>query len=727
MTAGRKPALITFFVIGIVATLLAGLRTAITPDYTAPPSAEKVVVIGVPSLDWDVLTPENMPHLWQSAESGAVGMLTTRSARSVTCPWDGWVTLGSGNRARYPAPLPEDELPPEPADPLPGEPEPTASETPEPSTPEEQRQEEATEGCLGQRGVVPTVGGQQIGPAVVENRDKVRFGAEPGALGEAVTCSTAVGGSPVLAVGAADADVRTSPSGSSPQEWSSIIADCPLTLVATGHALDRSVAELQALDSAIKSIVEGARQQGATVIIAGTSEAEYKRAGLTTLIMLDPALDHQVLSSPSTGRAPFSQLIDIAPTVLAILGEDQPASMTGRIIHGQDRSGNLTDLVVDFQEADIAASAHISVAGIVFAVFAWVAALAVVLMAILLYRGRSPTRSTRALGTAVGAIPVASLVANVFPWWSTGRPIVAVTLAIGASWVIVTLIAQYGPWRRYRSGPLIAVAAMSFGVLALDVLTGSHLQLNSPFGYNAIVAGRFTGFGNMTFAVFGVGGLVLIALACTWAESRAMRTAVVAVGGLALVVLDGFPGRDFGGVVALVPSLLLMWLIVTGVRLSKLKLAIVFGAGVLAVLAVALVDFLRPPESRTHLGNFISQLMDGTAGTIIVRKLEANWNILTGSVLSVLAFVLVAVVVWQWVQRSSPGRLYLEQRAPYAPAAAIAILSMTILGFAVNDSGIAVTAIGLGIVVPPLLGIIGGSATGSRSAHSTDLRQTHST
>lgn len=706
MSSRNRRMLAAIFAVAILSTLVAGMRTVLTPDYAQPASSDHVVVVGVPSLDWEAITPEQMPLLWQTAETGAVGLMTTRAARSVTCPWDGWLTLGAGNRARYPATIPEDELPPEPDEPLPGEPAP--SPEPPPATPEEQRQEDATEGCLGQRGAVPTVAGSKIGPAITEN-NQVTFGAEPGALGAAVTCSTVVGGAPVLAVGADGADVRTAGTGFSADEWALMIGQCPLTLVATGHAYQRSTAELQALDNAISAIVQGAQQRDATVIIAGISQAEYKRARLHAVIMVNPGMSQQVLSSPSTGRAPFSQLIDVAPTVVSVLGEQAPASMTGQVVRGQDRDRPLAELTADFAEQNVAASAHIWLSSKFFAVLAWLTALSAVLLAILVYRGRTPTAATRALGTVVALLPAASLVTNVFPWWGVDRPAIAIFTAMALSWLLLSLVALLGPWRRHRSGPLVAVCVINFGVLALDVLTGSHLQLNSPLGYNAVVAGRFTGFGNMTFAIYGAAGLVLVALACRLAESRAAKTAVVTICGIALIAMDGAPGAgsDFGGVVALVPSLLLLWLVVTGTRLSRGKLLLALGSGALVVMAIAFGDYLRAPQDRTHLGRFVGQIFNGTALTIVQRKLEANLRVLTGSVLTILAVVLIAIVVWQWVQRASAGRAYLDARAPYAAAAAASVATLALLGFAVNDSGIAVTAAALAVVVPPVLGVLG--------------------
>ncbi|MGH3477999.1 MAG: hypothetical protein ACRDQD_14305, partial [Nocardioidaceae bacterium] len=62
---------------------------------------QRVVVIGVPGLDWSNVDRQRTPELAAVADDAAVGSMTTRGASAFSCPRDGWVTLGAGNRARY--------------------------------------------------------------------------------------------------------------------------------------------------------------------------------------------------------------------------------------------------------------------------------------------------------------------------------------------------------------------------------------------------------------------------------------------------------------------------------------------------------------------------------------------------------------------------------------------------------------------------------------------------
>lgn len=87
------------------------------------------------------------------------------------------------------------------------------------------------------------------------------------------------------------------------------------------------------------------------------------------------------------------------------------------------------------------------------------------------------------------------------------RPLVARPLAPAALvlttavWsAVLGAIALRGGWRHSPMGPVGAVAALTFVVLAVDVMNGSSLQVASLLGLNPIVGGRYFGLGNVAFA-----------------------------------------------------------------------------------------------------------------------------------------------------------------------------------------------------------------------------------
>src|SRR5262249_26979139 len=77
-----------------------------------------------------------------------------------------------------------------------------------------------------------------------------------------------------------------------------------------------------------------------------------------------------------------------------------------------------------------------------------------------------------------------------------------------------------GPWRRDPLGPFGAVSVLTLVVLALDVMTGSRLQLETPFGLSVLEAGRFYGIGNEALGIYGIAALCAAAWLGLWAANR---------------------------------------------------------------------------------------------------------------------------------------------------------------------------------------------------------------
>jgi len=181
------------------------------------------------------------------------------------------------------------------------------------------------------------------------------------------------------------------------------------------------------------------------------------------------------------------------------------------------------------------------------------------------------------------------------------------------------------------------------------------------------------------------------------------------------VLVDGWPafGADVGGVLAAVPAFALLVILLRGWSVSWRRLAIV-GAGTIAVIvALALVDLARPADARTHLGRFAASIGTGGAGVTVRRKIDANLHILTSSMFTVLVPILVIgfVVV---VNRRRGLVADVQRQEPALRATLIALVVLAVLGFALNDSGIAIPAMMIGVVVPWLVLVTLETVQGSR-------------
>ena len=116
------------------------------------------------------------------------------------------------------------------------------------------------------------------------------------------------------------------------------------------------------------------------------------------------------------------------------------------------------------------------------------------------------------------------------------------------------------------------------------------------------------------------------------------------------------------------------------------------------------LDLLRPADQRTHLGRLLAIVGDrGFEGfaTVIERKLSANLSILTSSVWALLipaSIAFLAFLTWR------PPRVLdrLQHTTPGLRACLIGTLVVGVLGALLNDSGIAIPAMMLVVVLPYL-------------------------
>ncbi len=687
---------------GAVVLALATLAGAL------PASAEvdrPVVVIGVPGLQWS--DADGLAPALDALGDVATGSLVVRSTGSVACPVDGWLAISAGNRASG-----------------------TCTPMAEP-------------------------GGDAWEEAWQGYRDRAAaasFAAEPGLLGdriaEAGVSATAIGPGAAIAVATTDGAVPSYEAyveGGAPEAVADALDGSDLVVVDLGDtrlgplsSLTRTAAVDQ-LGEQIASIVAAARASGRdpVIIVSGISDASGDRAAALRLLAVG-GLGGGELISPSTRQPGYTLATDQHATILDLLGIDPsgtsaigaaiavtPAEASGLVPAAVDRERH-----ADAQRP-LVPGFFLTLVLINLTLFAVVAlGLRRPRVARTVAARREPVlrvlRVLRAVALGVAALPISSFLTNLLPWWRVDPPLLALlggTLLIDVAIVAVALL---GPWRRALLGPAAVVAGITATVLAIDVLTGARLQVSAIMGIPTLVAGRFYGMNNTSFALFSASLLLVVtALANSLVQRGRRRLAAAVVGGLGLaaIVIDGAPfwGADFGGPPPLLVAFGLLSLIAAGVRLTvKRVVLVVVGAGLVTML-IAFLDWLRPAASRTHLGRFFADVLDGDLWVVVSRKLDQNLTILLGNrpltILAICGVLLVVLVLIRPVRRTitSPdggeyawlsGGAPISAMARQAPMLAPGLIALAVcagIGFAVNDSGIAIPALSVAIAVPLLL------------------------
>jgi hypothetical protein len=426
---------------------------------------------------------------------------------------------------------------------------------------------------------------------------------------------------------------------------------------------------------------------------------------LTVAALRAPGGRTGLLDSATTRRAGYVTLPDLAPTVLDLFGLPRPDSMEGRPYEVHPRSWAAPP-AGRFVEADREARFRDRMLGPVAGTYVFLEILLSLLVVYVLVRHPGWTGLCRVfdfVGLWLLAVVPLTFLGAVLNLDTVG-PYLALVMGGGA----VLALAAAG-----LRGPMRPLAALLGLLLALhigDVVTGSRLQFSTVFSYSPTVGGRFTGFGNLTFGQVAAAAVLLAGIIAYLVPGR--RGARIGIGILVVALLaDGLPfwGADVGGVLAAVPAFALVALgLRTGRTVSRRRLAALAAGGVAAVGAFGVLDLLRPAGSRTHLGRLFEQM--GHEGfrpftDAVERKIAANLSVIPTSIW--IPLVPAVLGFYAWLAYGSSLRLgEIRNRAPQMRPAFVGLLVAAALGLALNDSGIAIPAMMLGVLNPVLVRLV---------------------
>ncbi len=679
---------------GLLAALLipgAALAAANPAAARAPAAAppRHVVIVGLSGLRWSDLSPAATPTLWQLAGQGSVGSLVDFAVLPLTCPADGWLTLNAGARVQT---------------------------------------GHTDAGCRTFPAVHPAGAGATVPalPGLIGYNQRFHNDPSWGRLGRAADCATAVGPGAALAL--------AGPSGAvasylpSPADLSAaVVSRCPLTVVDLGNlgSTERSVA-LAAADTQLKHLL--AELPSATTLLVTAPGSTTSPPHLQLTLVDGAGYRAGLLESSSTRQPGLVVLTDLTPTVLGWLGQRAPSGAVGAQLTRGAR-GALPATVRWLAGRDTAEQVWRSTHNEFF--WAYALADAAVLAAIgLVFWGAAPERRRRrarwwrVAGVFAVSVPAGTFLADLFPWPRQTHPAawlygVSVTLAlvIGLGALLVTR-------RRGTLAPYGLVCLLTVAVLGLDVMTGSRLQMETPFGLSVIEAGRFYGIGNEALgiygvtALFGAGWLALVALQRSdRSRPSSRRPALAAVTAVAVfaVFASGWPGfgGKVGGTFAMVPCFALLLMAVAGIRLTWRRLALVAVSGLALFVVFALVSYFTAVTGKSDIGTFAGDALHGHAGSLLLRKIHSNLGSLSVNMFSPLIPVVVVVtglMLWRpaWFRLKTMPLAYAAE--PLLRPILAVLWLMPVLGWFADDSGVIVPAAALPLVLPLGIAVLAAAA-----------------
>jgi hypothetical protein len=710
--------------VSAVATVAVLTATPVSAQ-TPPSDCSRVVVFTLPGVIWADVDSRYMSNLQHLARQGAVGSISVRTVSSRTTYASGFTTLGAGTRMDggtstggvvdegttegflqediRMAGLDEIEELADSAgyDAVPG----------------------ALAGALGDEVQVAAVGTGDPGfdpPLPLGPGRWAHLAAmDPDGVVDLGTDETLLGAS-----GSGPFGVTTDARAFQSAVGQALESDCGVTFIDHGDLLRDDLAstivqrplyrrdtDLRWTDNQLSITARSLDEEDLLLVVSPTSPGWDPETHLGIFVAVGPGFPAgSSVTSGSTRADHVVTLPDIAPTILRHLGIEKPGSMLGTAITAipWEEDVDRMDAAVEFDEE--AVYSHGIVADIATG-FVIVQVIIYLLIIFLLFRTereglvqRPRLRRWLELGAlSVVAFPLASYLASPLNAHEIGLAWLVVAM-VGIVAALVTVVSLVISLPLYR---LAALAAATLAVMIVDLAFGGPLQYMAVFGNDPINAGRFAGLGNIAFTILATCSIVTASILIhRWPDKRGVLVGVAALF-VITVIADGAPqlGSDVGGVIALVPALVVTFMLLAGKRPSWRAVAISV-VGALVVLGIFLaVDLSRPPDAQTHLGRFFNDIRTRGGGVFfdtIERKARTNLRIFGSTIWTYLVPPALALIAYLLLRPR--GRWHtLAIAYPRLRAGLIGGLLLAVLGFAVNDSGIVVPAMVLSFLVPMAL------------------------
>lgn len=675
-----------------------------------------VVIVGLSGLRWNEVSAAKTPALWRLAEGGSVGSLVDYAEYPLACPADGWLTLNSGARS-------------------------------------------AGTGPCGTLPTVLTAGGGRASipamPRLIEDDEQFHQNPDWGLLGRlgagtGGNCGTAVGPGAALALaapsGAVDDYVQSPTALDDPGLAARVLARCQLTVIDLSGAPSAGVPGARGNggrgaplctekcppglaphperpapsppDEVLSRIV-AELPPGTLLLVTAPSGQCCGSPHLLTTVVSGPGYAGGLLTAASTRQPGIVTLTDLAPTVAHWLGESVPGYLTGSVIARGDR-GPLPSAVRALDGRDVAEQVWMGTHAWFLLGYAVADVAAFGIPALILWgrdakRRRRRAACWRVAGVFAVAVPVATFLAGLVPWWEQSHP-VAWLYGMAAAWTLILGCAALRTGSNTAAKPGEAKYLGAFGqiclvtliLLGVDVMTGSRLQLETPFGLSLLESGRYYGIGNNALGVYCVSALVgaiWLGMLARDLGRRRLAVALASAVGVFAVVASGWPGfgAKVGGTIAMVPCFLVLILALAGVRV-RWRYAVPVALSGLALFAVfAIVSYVLPAAGVSDIGSFAGNLLHGHGGAVLERKASSNLGTLTASAAAPLVPVVVlalAIALWR------PGLVRLRtmplafESQPLLRVAAWLAWLVLVIGWLADDSGVMVPAVALPFAVP---------------------------
>ncbi len=339
-------------------------------------------------------------------------------------------------------------------------------------------------------------------------------------------------------------------------------------------------------------------------------------------------MEEGLLTSPTTRQTAIITLTDIAPSIASYL-QAPFFSTNGREWEIIPEKNNLS-LMQNIQARTVFTSylRPLMVKGYVFVHL-------LVIAAVLFFMFFDPQKARYliALPLALLAVPLTWLLLSLLPitnMWLYLLLFVVVAIAL----VLFSLLLA----RNRNFDPLIILCmATVFGIL-LDTVTGGYLQKYAVLSYDPMGGARYYGIGNEYMGVLLGASIIGISLFVHRLQNHTtLKYLLIGIIFISVLVVLGSPwwGSNFGGFTSSLIAFIFTFLLLLRIQIRPRNILIMMGVVGLLCVGVFILDYMRPPELRSHFGQFAASIYQSGFSAIkevVVRKVSMNYKLIKSTI-----------------------------------------------------------------------------------------------
>lgn len=438
---------------------------------------------------------------------------------------------------------------------------------------------------------------------------------------------------------------------------------------------------LNDIDVFIGELLANVDFEKSTLIITSPNATDtiIDKNKLSPILFYGKGIPKGELLSSTTNRNGIIANIDLAPTILNLLGIDSTGSV-GKIISFDDKiDKSIEEKIIEKNKIYTVSSVRYK-SLLYYGICSIIILVLVLLVKIARIRLSINFKYIRRISLEmILLMPTLYLITSIFQPGNSRNYIGIILLLL-----VISIIILYGLRKFNMNKKLLIFSSFNIMILLLDLILKGQISQFSVLSHDPIIGARYYGMGNEMVGIFLASIAILLKQLKILGINKNVNILILMTG--LFFIASPKLGANVGGSLALLAALIFYFLVEKEIEIDFKKILIIAVIGIAILGIIAIID-IKFNTNTTHLGNTILSIKDEGLSLviqIILRKLLMNIKLIGRSFWTFV--LLTSLLVF------SSGIYYNEIYDSDLLKVTIAIIIGALAGFLLNDSGLILSA-----------------------------------